>query len=284
MFDVVGKVVVVTGAAGEIGRAICVAMAQAGALGVAALDLNQAGAEETAKLITNAGSKAVCLRCDAGREEDIITAVCEAEALFGAPVSCFVANAGITGSLLSSSFDTSSAVVADNASWEASWQINVMQSIYAARLLVPKMLERGDGAFIVTSSGAGLVGFPSGEPATYIATKHAVRTFADSLRVRYQERGVSVHCICPKFVPSGMTAGLTEKSVAQLGGWVSAADVAHELMGCVKSGQYLVFSHKDTLPGVQQYWANVEGQLGKYAKANAASYSRSQAKSQTSKL
>lgn len=279
MFDVVGKVVVVTGAAGEIGRAICVAMAQAGALGVAALDLNQEGCEATAKLITDAGSKAVSLRCDAGREEDIVSAVREAEAAFGAPVSCFVANAGITGSPLSG---LRGGVVADNASWEASWQINVMQSVYAARLLVPVMLERGDGAFIVTSSAAGLIGFPSGDPATYITTKHAVRTFADSLRVQYQQRGLSVHCICPKFVPSGMTAGLPDKAVAQLGGWASAADVTEELMRCMKSGKYLVLSHKDSLTDVQKYWADVDGTLDRNAKANAASYLK--LKSRKSKL
>ena len=64
-------------------------------------------------------------------------------------------------------------VAADNASWDAAWRVNVMQSVYAARFLIPQMLERGDGAFIVTSSGAGLMTFPNGEPATYISTKHA---------------------------------------------------------------------------------------------------------------
>lgn len=267
MFDVAGKIVVVTGAASGIGRAICVAMAQAGASGVAALDLDMSGAEATVKLITDAGSKGLALRCDAGQESDIVAAVQRIETDFKAPVSCFVANAGITGSRVTGL--PAMAVAAENASWEACWRVNVMQSVYAARLLIPAMLERGDGAFIVTSSAAGLLTFPNGEPATYITTKHAVRSWADSLRVRYQERGVSVHCICPKFVPSGMTAGLSDKFVSKMGGWVTAEEVAEELMRCINSGRYLVLSHTDTLEQTQQAWADFEGTMDTFAKANA---------------
>merc|ERR1711865_723718 len=143
-----------------------------------------------------------------------------------------------------------------------------MQSVYAARLLVPAMLKRGDGAFIVTASAAGLFTFPNGEPAAYISTKHAARSWADSLRVRYQEHGIGVHCVCPKFVPSGMTVGLPEKFVQSMGGWCTAEDVALELLTCLKSGRYLVLSHQDTLEQSQGAWSDFEGTLNGFAKLN----------------
>jgi NAD(P)-dependent dehydrogenase (short-subunit alcohol dehydrogenase family) len=196
-FNVKGKVAVVTGAASGIGRAICMALSQAGAMGIAVLDINLPEAQTTAAAVTANGTKALAMRCDAGEEQDIIAAVSLAETTFGAPVACFVANAGITGTP-AGTLDIGGSVAAGNSAWEACWRINVMQSVHAARVVIPGMLTRKDGAFVVTSSAAGLFTFPNGEPATYIATKHAARSWTDSLRIRYQNRGVSVHCICPK--------------------------------------------------------------------------------------
>eukprot|EP00658_Telonema_sp_P-2_P066743 TRINITY_DN55706_c0_g1_i1.p1 TRINITY_DN55706_c0_g1~~TRINITY_DN55706_c0_g1_i1.p1 ORF type:complete len:277 (-),score=23.35 TRINITY_DN55706_c0_g1_i1:82-912(-) len=268
MFDITGKVAVVTGAASGIGRAICVALAQSGASVVAALDLDWAGAEATGRLIVANGSRAVPIKCDAGLEGDIIAAVRRVEKEFGAPVSCFVANAGIL-EVNKGARPTRATVVADNNTWETCWKVNVMQSIYAARLVIPGMLKRQDGAFVVTSSAAGLFTFPTGDPSTYITTKHAVRSFADTLRVRYQQRGISVHCVCPKFVPSGMTSKLPEKLVQAAGGWVSADEVAQELLRCMKSGKYYVFSHEDTLESIQQAWEDIEGTFEVFAGTNA---------------
>lgn len=268
MFDVAGKVAVVTGAAGGIGRAICVAFSQAGAAGIAVLDINLAEANAVAASIKSNRTKSLAICCDAGDEESLGAAVRRIEAEFGAPVACFVANAGITGTS-EGSLNDGGKIAAENAAWDACWRINVMQAVYASRLVLPGMLTRKDGAFVVTSSAAGLFTFPNGEPATYIATKHAARCWTDSLRVRYQEHGVGIHCICPKFVPSGMTKGLPEKFVSSMGGWVSAEVVAQELLHCMQSGRYLVLSHADTLANTQQAWEDFEGTLGKYARMNA---------------
>jgi len=66
-----------------------------------------------------------------------------------------------------------------NAAWESSWQINVMQSVYASRVLLPQWKERGGGRLIITSSAAGLMAQLGS--ASYTATKHAVEAFAEQV-------------------------------------------------------------------------------------------------------
>ena len=129
-YDPAGKIAVVTGAASGIGRGICLALAQAGAAGVCALDLDEAGAQATAALVSSLGARALALRCDAGSETDLAAAVRRAEATFGGGVSCFVCNAGVAGEEVGPG-----AVVAGNATWESCWRVNVMQCVYAARLV-----------------------------------------------------------------------------------------------------------------------------------------------------
>lgn len=266
-FAPAGKVVVVTGAASGIGRAICVALARAGASGIAILDLDLDRARATADLVVASGARALVLRCDAGDESDLVAAVESAEAELGA-VACFVCNAGVSGA-------QRPGTIADNAMWELALRVNVMQCVFAARRVIPAMLERGEGCFVVNSSAAGLITFPNGEPETYISTKHAARSFADTLRVRYQRRGISVHCMCPKFVRSGMTADIPDKFVAAMGGWVSAEEVAQELLRCMATGKYLVLSHADTLEQLKHAWADFEGTLEAMAAMNASQPKRS---------
>ena len=93
-----------------------------------------------------------------------------------------------------------------NASWQKSWDVNVMGSVYAARHLMPSWTERGSGRFVITASAAGLLNQIGS--ASYSCTKHAAVSLAESIAIEHGDQGVKSHCICPQYVRSNMTKGM----------------------------------------------------------------------------
>ena len=146
--QVTGKVVVVTGGANGIGRALCEAFHGAGAAKVIVTDIDGAGARAAA-----AGVNGAAFQCDVAKEKDILHVIDETERQFG-PIALFCSNAGIGGG-----FDPLS-VNAGGTSDEPlarSWAIHVMAHVYAARHLIPRYKARGGGYFLNTISAAGLL-------------------------------------------------------------------------------------------------------------------------------
>src|SRR5258706_10543509 len=146
--QVAGKVVVVTGGANGIGRALCEAFHRAGAAKVVVADLDLAGAEAVAGSVDGAA-----LKCDVGQEQDIRHVIEETERQYG-PIALFCSNAGIGGG-----FDplSENAGGTSDEPFAKSWAVHVMAHIYAARHLIPRMKERGSGYFLNTISAAGLL-------------------------------------------------------------------------------------------------------------------------------
>src|SRR5258708_15916122 len=150
-----GKVCVVSGAAGGIGEAIARRYAKEGAKGVVVADMDQGRLDKVAKDI---GGLAVS--GDIGQEGQVKRLIEEAEKRFG-PIDVFFSNAGI---------GRSGHEDATDKDWADSWAIHVMAHVYAARALVPKMLERGEGYLLNTASAAGLLASMGSAP--YGVTKH----------------------------------------------------------------------------------------------------------------
>src|SRR6185295_12198165 len=110
-------------------------------------------------------------------------------------IDLFCANAGIA---------RGGGEQASEADWNASWQVNVMAHVRAARLLLPAWLERGSGHLICTVSAAGLLTMLGSAP--YSVTKHAALGFAEWLAATYSHRGITVQALCPMGVRTPLLA------------------------------------------------------------------------------
>ena len=191
--DVDGRVVVVTGGASGIGRALARAFAEHGARGTVVADLDLDGARAVVDELTQKGFAALAVGADVSEEGDVIALVAAAEEAFG-PVDVFCANAGIA---------VAGGVEASNADWERMWAVNVQSHVYAARAVLPGMLERGEGYLVHTASAAGLLTQLGSAP--YAVTKHAVVALAEWLSITHGDAGIRVSCLCPQGVWTGMT-------------------------------------------------------------------------------
>jgi NAD(P)-dependent dehydrogenase (short-subunit alcohol dehydrogenase family) len=190
-----GKVVVVTGGASGIGRALSRRFAEEQARAVVVADLDADGATAVADEINASGGHAVAVSTDVGVEADVVALVDRTVDSFG-PVDLFCANAGIaiTGS-----------VDAPDEEWQRIWNINVMAHVYSARAVLPSMLERGEGYLLHTASAAGLLTNLGAAP--YAVTKHAAVALAEWIAITYGDAGVKVSCLCPQGVRTNMLLG-----------------------------------------------------------------------------
>jgi NAD(P)-dependent dehydrogenase (short-subunit alcohol dehydrogenase family) len=226
------RVVVVTGGASGIGRALARRFADEGARGVVVADLDGAGAEAVAQEVGGLG-----VGCDVSDESQIAELVARAQDAFG-PIDLFCANAGV-------------AVGVDEASPDAEWDlalaVNVRAHVYAARHLLPGWLERGEGYFLATASAAGLLTQIGSAP--YAVSKHAAVAFAEWLSITYGDRGIRVSCLCPMGVRTAMTAGdgLATDIVATAGAMLEPDEVAGVVVEGLREERFLILPHPEVM-------------------------------------
>jgi NAD(P)-dependent dehydrogenase (short-subunit alcohol dehydrogenase family) len=230
--DVREKVVVVTGAASGIGRALARRFAAEGAEAVVVADLDDAGARAVADEIGG-----VSFTTDVGREADIATLIDGTERDIG-PIDLFCSNAGIL---------SIGGVEVPDERWRAIIDVNVMAHIWAARHLVPLMLEREGGYLLNTASAAGLLVQIGSAP--YTVTKHAAIGFAEWLTITYGERGLGVSVLCPQAVDTKMTAGIEGGGVAGVDGMLAPEQVADTVVSGLADERFLILPH----PEVAEY-------------------------------
>lgn len=241
-----GKVVLVTGGASGIGAALVRRFAQEGAAGVVVADRDEAPAQAVAAEV---GGLAV--RVDIGIEAEVQAMVAQATAHFGR-VDVLCSNAGIA---------TGGGLAASNADWQRSWDVNLMGHVYAARAVVPQMLERGEGYLLQTASAAGLLSHP--ESAVYAVTKHAAVALAEWLAIQYGDKGIRVSCLCPQGVRTPMLMGKDgdRKSFLQ-DDMVSPEQVAEDVVAAMREERFLVLPHPEVLDYLRGKTADVDRWLG----------------------
>ncbi len=244
--DIAGKVAVVTGAASGIGAGLARRMAQEGARGVVVADVQLERAEQVAREI---GPQALAVRCDVGREADIQALVANASERFG-QVDLYLSNAGILGER--------GGIELEDELWNRMWDIHLMAHVWAARAVVPGMVQRGEGSFLVTASAAGLLNIV--ETAPYAVTKHAAVGFAEWLRIAYGRRGVRVSCLCPQAVLTDMTRG--GAGSAGLNGVLQPEQVAETVVETMREERFLALPHPEVAQYMQAKVADYDRWLG----------------------
>ncbi len=228
--QVADKVIVVTGGASGIGRALCHRFAQEGAKAVIVVDINVEDARAVADEIGG-----LAIKCDVSKEEEIINAVRQTEEKIG-PIDMFCSNAGIA---------QDGGVEVDNDAWQRIWDINVMAHVYAARAVIPGMIKRGGGYLLNTASAAGLLNQIGSAP--YAVTKHAAVGLAENLAITYGDQGIKVSVICPQAVRTEMTRD--GGGVAAVDGMLEPEQVADSVIEALAEERFLILSH----PQVQTY-------------------------------
>jgi NAD(P)-dependent dehydrogenase (short-subunit alcohol dehydrogenase family) len=228
--DVREAVCVITGGASGIGRALGERFAADGAAAVVLIDRDRAAVERTADEI---GKPAQGVAIDV-TDADALTAAIQAVQDRHGRIDFFAANAGIAvGQGL-----------ATDAEWNLSWQVHVMAHVYAARAVLPGMLARGHGHFLVTASAAGLL--TEMDSATYAVTKHGSVALAEWLAINYGGQGVGFSCLCPQAVRTPMVANLHSNSATLAAGAViEPTAVVDAVMDALAHNRFLILPHPE---------------------------------------
>lgn len=226
--DATGLGVVVTGAAGGIGRAIAARLAAEGAR-VVVNDLDADAVRTTAQEIG-----AYAIAADAAGEAGVASLIDEAREHLGS-IDVFCANAGIAPE---GGPETPEDV------WARSFEINTMAHVRASRLLVPEWLERGSGRFVATVSAAGMLMMLGSAP--YTVSKHAALSYAEWLSATYRHRGIVVQCICPQGVRTAMLdkSGAAGEVTLQTGA-IEPAQVAEAFWEGLQDDRFLILPHPE---------------------------------------
>lgn len=239
-----GKVALVTGAGGGIGRAAALAFARSGAA-VLVSDVNDDGGAETVDLILAAGGRAAYQRCDVSDGAQVKAMVAAAVDGFGR-LDCAFNNAGINVLGKDEYLDEN---------WDRSVEINLKGVMLCMREEAEVMLRRGGGAIVNTASINGLVGNPS-QPA-YTATKHGVIGLTRHGALRWAKAGIRVNTVCPGVIETAMTAPLIAHpdmkkvidAMTPMGRMGQAAEVAEAVVWLCSDAASFVTGHPMVIDG-----------------------------------
>ncbi|MEO8745832.1 MAG: SDR family oxidoreductase [Candidatus Dormiibacterota bacterium] len=232
--NVAGKVVIVTGGAKGIGRALARGFAGAGAETVVVADLDGHGASSVAAEI---GGESI--QCDVSRETDVKMLVDQVEADHGR-IDIFCSNAGIA---------VGGGPETPTDQWQRIWEVNVMGHVFVARHALPGMLARREGYILGTVSAAGLLNHVFAAP--YGVTKAAALSFFEWLSIAHGDEGIRVSCLCPQGVKTDMLAAerrlglefLTENAL-------EPERVAEIVLEGIRNEPFLILPH----PEVAEYF------------------------------
>lgn len=225
------KIIVITGGSGGIGKAMARAFLREGAKAVMLADLNEG-------LVKQAAAEIGCdgMACDVTNETQIAALVETTETKHG-PIDVFCSNAGAGGSGLLTD--------AHNDVWQRQWELHVMAHVYAARAVLPGMIERRSGYLMNTASAAGLLAALGSGP--YTVTKAAAVKLAEFLAITHGDDGIAVSVLCPQ----GVNTAMAPRSLGdgQTDGIIEPSALADTVVDAMREERFHVLPH----PEVEEY-------------------------------
>ena len=227
--DVTGRVIVVTGGAKGIGRAMAKRFASAGAEAVVVADVDLDGASAVAQEIHG-----TAVRCDVSRESDVKELIDGVEAERGR-IDIFCSNAGIA---------VGGGPEAPDDQWQRIWDVNLMSHVFVARHALPAMLKRGEGYLLGTVSAAGLLNHVFAAP--YGVTKAAALSLFEWLSIAHGAQGIRVSCLCPQGVKTDMLAAERKLGLNFLTESALEPDtVAEIVLQGIRDEKFLILPHPE---------------------------------------
>ncbi|HEY8561917.1 MAG TPA: SDR family oxidoreductase [Pyrinomonadaceae bacterium] len=249
------KIILVTGGAHGIGKALCERFYDEGAEGIFVADIDFENAERVAQSVNGNA-----VRLDVADEANCRSVVAEILNDCGR-IDLICSNAGIGGA--------EGSLEIDNEIWRKIYEINVLSHVFLARAAFPSMIERGAGAFLVTASAAGLLTHPLAAP--YAATKHAAVALAENLSIEFAEKGIYVSCLCPQGVRTRLIEGFEgRKNDFLLPDSISAEECAAAVVEALEKETFLILPHREVAEYVVKKAENRDRWLHSLRKIRAA--------------
>jgi len=240
---------VVTGGASGIGKALAEAFHREGARHVIVADLDEAGAKQVADAIGGTG-----VGLDVADEDAVRDLVAATTSNIG-PIDLFMSNAG---------FVTMGGLEVPNKEINDQWEVHVMSHVYAARAVLPSMIERGEGYIMSTASAAGLL-TQIGSLA-YSLTKHAAVALAEWIAITHGHQGIRVSVHCPQAVKTNIGANSPDRNrrrglsvgVASGDGVLTAEQAADACIDAVRQERFWVLPHPEVAEYVRRKATDVD--------------------------
>ena len=229
--EMMNRVAVITGGSGGIGKAMAKAFLAEGAKAVVLADLNADAVATAAKEIGCSGKT-----CDVTDESQVAALVNATIAEHG-KIDLFCSNAGAGGAGLLTD--------AENEVWQMQWELHVMSHLYAARAVLPSMIERGEGYLLNTASAAGLLAAIGTGP--YTVTKAAAVKMAEFLSITHADDGIKVSVLCPQ----GVNTAMAPRSLGdgQTDGIIEPEQLAQCVVDTIREERFYALPH----PEVEEY-------------------------------
>lgn len=224
------KIILVTGGANGIGKALCERFSAEGAEKIFVADIDFENAQAVAEAVNG---KAFKLNV---ADEESCKAIIDEILKETGRIDLVVSNAGIGGA--------EGNLEVANEIWQEIYEVNVLSHVYLARTIFPKMIEQGAGAFLITASAAGLLTHPTATP--YSITKSAAVALAENFAIEFGDKGIYISCLCPQGVRTAMIASKEgEPENFLMPESISPETCADAVVRGLEREEFLILPHKE---------------------------------------